>query len=653
MPKSLRLLSPLFLIILSACSFSLAEDIVPPEGSQQQPVVQPSPITVSDQLYPIVPPDPANGAAVYAEKCQPCHGDQGLGDGPKSSLSSVPVAAIGTAEIARPAIPAEWYSLLTTGDLERGMPPFNSLSDRQKWDVIAYVYQLSAPGEVISLGEQVYKANCLRCHGKTGQGDGPDADNIPLVPQDLTDQELMAGLSDLAMYDAISKGVGDTMPDFADDLQASEIWAVAAYLRNQTFVKREEAQASVEPTPTSGQTDLAYPEPTQQDQAYPEPTAVAAPTEIGLGTVRVELIDPSGAGIASDTPVTLYGFDNMLNTYSQTLTTNDQGIYLFNEVEMLPGRAFIAGADYSGGTYGSDVVVAEEGTSELVLQVQVFESSSDTSQLSIDRAHIFLDFIQDGMVQVVEVFILSNPTNFSIVSATPGGPVVNFLLPEGAVDLQFQDGVLGERYVLIPGGFADTSAVQPGSGQYQVVFAFNMPYDGKLDFSQPIGMQSGAVVIMLPDVGIRLKGSQISDDGTRDMQGSLYHLYSAPGMQAGDTLEFTLSGKPKSGSQLISTATSSTRNITIGLGAFGLALVGAGVWLFIRNRNQDMLETEMGFEQDQLTESIPETVDAGSLMDAIIALDDLYQAGKLPEEAYLKRRDELKAQLQKAMGEQG
>jgi hypothetical protein len=32
-------------------------------------------------------------------------------------------------------------------------------------------------------------------------------------------------------------------------------------------------------------------------------------------------------------------------------------------------------------------------------------------------------------------------------------------------------------------------------------------------------------------------------------------------------------------------------------------------------------------------------------MDAILALDDLYQAGKLPEEAYRQRRAELKARL--------
>ena len=34
-------------------------------------------------------------------------------------------------------------------------------------------------------------------------------------------------------------------------------------------------------------------------------------------------------------------------------------------------------------------------------------------------------------------------------------------------------------------------------------------------------------------------------------------------------------------------------------------------------------------------------------MDAIIALDDQYHAGNLPEEAYLERRAELKEKLRK------
>ena len=45
-----------------------------------------------------------------------------------------------------------------------------------------------------------------------------------------------------------------------------------------------------------------------------------------------------------------------------------------------------------------------------------------------------------------------------------------------------------------------------------------------------------------------------------------------------------------------------------------------------------------------------ELADVDMLLDAILALDDQYKAGELPEEAYLKRRAELKAQIKEKMG---
>ena len=672
MQKKILILVPFFAIFLSACSFSLAEDVAPPPGSQQQASTQPSAAVVSSSFYPMVPPDPENGAVVYAEYCQSCHGEKGLGNGPSSSRSAVPVGAIGTIEIARPSLPSEWYELVANGDLERGMPPFNQLSDRQKWDVIAYVYTLSAPSDVLSLGKELYSEFCAACHGVTGHGDGVMAGGLPASPSDFTDQEWMSGLSMAGMFEVISNGAGGTMPAFSGELSEDERWALTAYLRSLTFaISAAEIASSAYPapassapaaalpedsgqaTPASVESSQAYPEPAESLQAYPEPVVEVTDILTAVGSVRVELLYASGEPVTSAASVTLYGFDNMQNTYSQTLSSGEAGVYTFENVEMPVGRAFIVGAEYAGGTYGSEVMVAEDGASELTMQVQVYESSSDASVLTTDRLHIFLDFAQEGLVQVVEVFVISNPSNFSIVPAEPGGPVVTFLIPEAATNLLFQDGALGERYLEVPGGFADTVTVQPGAGQYQVVFAYNLPYPGKLDFSQTMSMQVDAVVIMLPDTGVKVKGEQVTDEGTRDMQDSVYHQYSSLGVRAGRKLQFSISGSPKTGAQPVTT--SSTQNIAIGLGVFGVALVGSGIWLYLRNRKQQAVETAAELEgASPSSTSQPELQDPDTLMDAIIALDDLYRAGKLPEEAYLQRRDELKAQLKQAMdGHQG
>ena len=48
---------------------------------------------------------------------------------------------------------------------------------------------------------------------------------------------------------------------------------------------------------------------------------------------------------------------------------------------------------------------------------------------------------------------------------------------------------------------------------------------------------------------------------------------------------------------------------------------------------------------EEKDEEEDEFEDSESVLDAIIALDDLHRAGKLNDEAYHNRRDELKAKL--------
>ena len=60
-------------LLLAACNMTLAQDVAPPPG-----YVQPTPQPTLGPLYPEEPPDVENGAVIYAEKCEPCHGEKPL-----------------------------------------------------------------------------------------------------------------------------------------------------------------------------------------------------------------------------------------------------------------------------------------------------------------------------------------------------------------------------------------------------------------------------------------------------------------------------------------------------------------------------------------------------------------------------------------------
>jgi mono/diheme cytochrome c family protein len=146
----------------------------PPPGYQQQPVAA-SQAESTEALFPLIPPDTNEGKAIYQQKCAPCHGISGLGDGERAQDLPNLVTPIGSLDVARQASPAEWFNVVTEGNLERFMPPFTSLTDRQRWDVVAYAFSLSIVQAAGISGAELYTSSCSECHGWDGKGDQTNA----------------------------------------------------------------------------------------------------------------------------------------------------------------------------------------------------------------------------------------------------------------------------------------------------------------------------------------------------------------------------------------------------------------------------------------------------------------------------------------------
>jgi hypothetical protein len=112
---------------------------------------------------------------------------------------------------------------------------------------------------------------------------------------------------------------------------------------------------------------------------------------------------------------------------------------------------------------------------------------------------------------------------------------------------------------------------------------------------------------------------------------------------AGQTVKFTITGKPVETSSTTTTdtannTTNTNQNLLIGAGAVGVALILAGAWMYLRDRKRMNEDEEDGEEET----SNAEFDSSEEVMDAIIALDDQHRAKKISDEAYQKRRAELK-----------
>lgn len=619
------LLNVILAAFITGCNFTLAADITPPPGyspSTEQPL---EPSETSGPLYPLLSPDPGKGAAIYQEKCAPCHGPAGLGDGPQGDQLPNPVPAIGTSQLVRQASPAKWYEIVTKGNLDRFMPPFVSLSDRQRWDVVSYVWSLSTSTEAIEQGRDLFQSNCASCHGTAGRGDGPEASgDLP----DFTQQEFMANKSDTELFDAITTGSGPGMPGFSDQLVEDQRWALTAYLRNLSFVTGEGiAQEQVAET--------AEATVNQVESTSEQDTSSADLLELGNGSISGEVVNGTSGTIPTGLEVQLHGFDHTSIVVTGTVSLREDGTYLFEGVDMLEGRIFLTSVDFEDVTYTSEAVAVENNQTELDLPIQVYDPTTDQSVLKIDRLHYFFELVDDQTVRVVELFIISNPSGKTLIAEDSSKPVLEFQVPPGALNLQIQDGELGNRFIRTDRGFADTIPIRPGSGAYQLLFSYELPFERSLEFSKSLKQPVNSVVILVPEDGISVKGETIQDGGIRDVQGAAYRLYNGSGTIPGEDLRMTIVRS----NSLLSSAKNT--NLLLGLTVLGAVLLVSGIWLFRKNRDivtQTTTTAPVGNPTARYESR-------ESVMDAILALDDLFQEGKLPEEAYLKRRAELKDRL--------
>ena len=605
-------------ITLAACNFTLAQDVTPPPN-----YVPPTPAATLGPLFPAHAPSTENGAVIFAEKCAPCHGATGMGDGEQGIQLSVPVAALGLPEIARPASPARWYTVVTQGNLSRFMPPFASLSDQERWDVVAYAITLHTSQEEIARGKELFEINCADCSTDFFQ-----------------DPERMSALSGVELARIIQQG-NEQIPAFGAALSEDDVWAVSAYLRTLSFDMSSIVSApatsgtpeSVSATETPAGTPLSTVEATE-----PSPSTIVA--REGFGTVSGSVENETGTDMPADMKVTLRGYDHGADpnagpeeVFSQEGAVDSNGSFEFENIEMPLNRIFIAEVSFAGIELQSGFAIVEEGNTYLNLPpIRLYKQTEDTSALVVDEARIFFEYGTD-VVQVFNVYSLRNSSDeIVLVKFNERGEIPFLQSPEGSSGFGYEPMQDSEPFQQIDNGFA----IPPSENSYGLIAYASVPKANEFEFSQGFALPVAAVTVFVPE-GVTIQSERSTDLGLQAIQDFNFQIYDLGSVTAGEMLHLSLSGIPREAGSATNT---SNQNLLLGAGALGIALILGGGWMYLRNRGEEGAgEREEGNEFESSDEVI----------DAILALDDLHRARSISEEAYRKRRAELKEILKGMM----
>jgi mono/diheme cytochrome c family protein len=207
----------------------------------------------------------------YRRYCVGCHGDLGDGNGenamwfippefPKPRDFTLGIFKCRSTPTGTLPTDDDLFKTIARGLITSNMPPWNTFTDQQRADLVAYVkhfsprFQKEKPGtpiqippeppitaERVKAGYDVYnRVQCWKCHGIDGRGNGPSAStltddqNRPIAPYDFHDEtRFKCGTSDEDLYKIFMTGLdGTPMPSWSDNIKPDEAWDLVFYLRS-------------------------------------------------------------------------------------------------------------------------------------------------------------------------------------------------------------------------------------------------------------------------------------------------------------------------------------------------------------------------------------------------------------------------------------
>jgi len=126
------------------------------------------------------------------------------------------------------------------GSLAREQTPYKFKGSQfLAQDVDKFSNPVPATREVLARGKYIFENNCIVCHGRDGNGNGPIVPKFPNPPSLLSDK--IRGFADSQIYHVFVNGQ-NTMGSYAAQIRDQDRWPLIHYVRVLQLADRPSAE---------------------------------------------------------------------------------------------------------------------------------------------------------------------------------------------------------------------------------------------------------------------------------------------------------------------------------------------------------------------------------------------------------------------------
>ncbi len=304
-----------------------------------------------------------------------------------------------------------------------------------------------------------------------------------------------------------------------------------------------------------------------------------------------------------------------------------KGLELGKRFTFYPVSVF-AELEYYGGlvTLTPDSVVKRR-------DVAVFESTRSDSGVSVSMQHIILTPGSGGL-NVKEIIVFSNRSHYTYIGNAPTGQggkniVLQVDVPDDATELQFGGDLMACCVVVNENHVFDTMELKPGARQE--VVSYVLPYKGsETTVVKKIVHPTAEVDIFIPEDSGTLKAAGFSSMGSFGIRGQSYRRFSATNLNKGSLLTLTLAELP-----------SAPRDWRWLPPLLLVVLIITGFGIYSRRRKSKI--DAMASQTTAISKKM--NTDRQRIIDTILQLDEVFEAGAINETTYSRGREKLKEQV--------